>query len=593
MTNNLTHNTLQILKTSWRLLGHHQRSLPWVLFISIFIGLLDMLGVALFGPFVASIITPDVIKERAWYQFIANYSGMAGENPTLTMAVIMVAVFSLRLFSAILLLRKIYRYCSLVDRDLRYRLMARYYSIDLSYLAESSSANVVQMVHGFTAQFAYGLVGGQLRSFTEILIGIAILLYLFYLNPVALLLLVLLVMGLIIIYDHLLKKRIHNYGYENIRLGKILIRAVQQVAMGIREIRIYGVDGRLLNAAKEAAAQSAKLQSHYQWLQALPKYLIEFFLMTTVCLLVLFLQQQDMAKEEMFALMGVFGIAMMRLTPAANYVITVLSQLRFMDHVVGELAKALLHDPISNQETLKAQGPSLQKIDHIEFKQLGFQHKESEKPVLNNVNLSIRHGDSIGLIGPSGGGKTTLAELILGLRQPTSGTILINNVPSTQYQDAEKFRHFAYIPQQVFLLDGSFSDNISLFDDGGDVKQRVETAIQNAQLAEYINQLPQGIDSVCGENGAKLSGGQRQRIALARAFYFKRFILVMDEATSALDYDTEKEIIREVRELKGKVTLLVIAHRLEAILDCDRIFKVADGGVVELSAQDIALLRSQ
>ena len=560
---------------------------------SIFIGLIEALSVGLFGPFIASIITPELIKDRAWYQWIANLVGMSNSSPVATMAFILIGVFMVKLLTATLLLRNVFNFCSRLDRRLRHQLLERYFAIDLSHLANSSSANIVQVVHGYTSQFAYGLVGAQLRSFSEVLIGFAILFYLLYLNPLVLLILMLLVGGLVMVYDRILKKRIHNYGQESSRLGDVLIRSVQQVAMGIREIRVYGVDKRLLDIAKDAADRASNLSARYQWFQAIPKYLIEFSLMATVCLLVLFMQRQSLPKEEMFALMGVFGIAIMRLTPAANYVLNALSQLRFIDFVVNKLAEDLLKEPAAKQMYTEANGLMLEKFESIELKCLGFRHTPHSRELFSGVDMQIRHGDSIGLIGPSGGGKTTLAELILGLRQPSSGEVLINGVANAHYRNSEKFRHFAYIPQQMFMVEGSLIDNVSLLDDGVDVKNRVDIAVSSAQLSDFIHQLPQGLDTPCGENGAMLSGGQRQRIALARAFYHKRSVLVMDEATSALDYETEKEIIREVRILKGSVTLVVIAHRLETVQDCDRIFRVADGKVVEVSREELGMMHSK
>ena len=363
--------------------------------------------------------------------------------------------------------------------------------------------------------------------------------------------------------------------------------------MGIREIRVYGIDKRLLDIAKDAADRSSNLSARYQWFQSIPKYLIEFSLMVTVCLLVLLMQRQSLPKEEMVSLIGVFGIAIIRLTPAANYVLNALSQLRFIDFVVNKLAEALLKEPAAKQMGTEADGLPLEKFESIELKRLGFRHTPDGQELFSDVDLHISHGDSVGFIGPSGGGKTTLAELILGLRQPTSGEVLINGVASTRYSKSEKFRHFAYIPQQIFMVEGSLIENVSLLDKGANVKSRVEIAVSSAQLSDLIGQLPQGLDAPCGENGAMLSGGQRQRIALARAFYHKRSVLVMDEATSALDYETEKEIIREVRILKGNVTLVVIAHRLEAVQDCDRVFRIADGRVVEVTREERLILHSR
>lgn len=582
-------NASLVFSRSWKLIGPQRKDLPLVLAASIALSIIDTVSVGLFGPFVASIVSPDLVRERAWYQWLASTTGMEAASPVTTIATLLIAVFLVKLVGATLVLRIVFNFCARLDKRLRHQLLERYYSIDLSKLAASSSASFVQAVHGYTAQFAYGLVGTQLRSITELLIGCAILGYLFYLHAAALTLLLLLVGCLIFVYDKVLKKRIHSFGHEAAHLGESLIRSVQQVSNGIREIRVYGVDQRLLARAKNAADRFSELSAKYQWIQSVPKYLIEFSLMVTVCALVLLMQNENLPKEEMFSLMGVFGVAVMRLTPAANYVLNALSQLRFVDFIVDQLSKELLEDMSANaayKPTQESTKP-LQELESIELKDLAFRYNADGQYLLSGVNIHIRKGDSIGLIGPSGGGKTTLAEIMLGLRQPTQGQVLINGALSKEFDEFQKFQHFAYIPQQLFLVEGSLRDNISLLDPAKDVSGRVSAAVVSAQLADFVRGLPDGLETLCGENGAMLSGGQRQRVALARAFYHKRSVLVMDEATSALDYETEREIIREIRTLKGKVTLIVIAHRLETVADCDRIFRVADGKVVAVPRKDI------
>lgn len=583
---------INTLRTSWYLLGEQRREVPLVLTASILMGVIDAGSIALFGPFVSSVIAPDHVRGNIWYQWAAGLIGMADAKPVTTMAVILICIFMIKLFGATLLLRSIFNFCARLDCRLRHDLLERYYDIDLAQLAKSSSAKLVQAVHGYAAQFAYGLVGVQLRAFTEVLIGLAILIYLLYLSPWVLLTLASLVGCLIIVYDRILKKRIHDFGQESAKSEEVLIRSVQQVALGIREIRVYGVGKRMLLNAKDAADRTSDLNARYQWYQALPKYLIEFSLMVTVCLLVLLIQHERMSTDEMFALMGVFGIAVVRLTPAANYVLGALSQLRFLDFAVSQLAEALLGRSADSQVN-DGESLSLEKLHSIELKSVSFRHGPDSKELFSNVNFRINQGDSIGLIGPSGGGKTTLAELIVNLRKPSKGEVLINEVSANRYRDEDRFRHFAYIPQQLFLVDGSLIDNVSLLDDAPDVVQRVNVAVSSAQLSKYVSQLQRGLEARSGENGTMLSGGQRQRIALARAFYHRRSLLVMDEATSALDYETEKEIIREVRALKGSVTLVIIAHRIETVLDCDRIYRVAEGRVVEVSREEVAKLNAR
>ena len=197
-----------------------------------------------------------------------------------------------------------------------------------------------------------------------------------------------------------------------------------------------------------------------------------------------------------------------------------------------------------------------------------------------NLSIDLHAGESIGLIGTSGSGKTTIVDILLGLLAPTGGSVIYNgdplqnNLPSWRSQ-------VAYIPQNIFLLDDTLRANIAIGLKEDIDEKKVEKAIKQAQLNDLLQQLPKGLDTVLGERGLRLSGGQRQRVALARAFYFDRDVLIMDEATSALDNETEKEIIEEIRRLKGKKTMIVIAHRLTTVKHCDCIYRLENGKVVD------------
>ncbi len=581
------------LSRYWKLLGPQRRQLPRVFAASLVISVVDALGIGLVGPFIASLVSPEHVTKASWYQWLVGAVGLKGE-PVVVMAVVLIAAFALKLVVSWLVLAETFRFCGKLDQRLRTDLLERFYAMDLSRIAGSRSSGFVQAVHGHTGQFAYGLVGTQLRLATEILIAIVILGYLFYLHPLGLGVLLALVAMVVLTYDAVFRRRIQSYGVESANSGEVLIRAVQQIVGGLREIRVYGIEDRLLAKATKAAERFSLLNAHYQWINATPKYLIEFCLMGVVCALVLALNAAGMPKEQMFALMGVFGVAVVRLAPAANYVLTALSQLRFNLFVIDKLWDEL--GPAISGVTSSGRGTeNLAQIDEIELDKVSFSYPGQAQATLKEVSLVIRQGESIGLVGTSGGGKTTLAELILGFWEPASGEIKINGKPRQEYVPGQLRRHFAYIPQHLFVLDASIADNISMLDpaDPNAVREKVRAAAKKAQLNVHLQSLEAGVDAQCGESGSRLSGGQRQRIALARSFYHKRSIIVMDEATSALDYQTEREIIEEIRALKGEATMIAIAHRLETVADCDRLFRVEGGQVREIDRSELLLTRGK
>ena len=211
------------------------------------------------------------------------------------------------------------------------------------------------------------------------------------------------------------------------------------------------------------------------------------------------------------------------------------------------------------------------------------------QPALSNISLRITAGKTIGLIGPSGSGKTTLVDVLLGLLEPQSGSLEYNGIPLQEILWDWRAQ-VAYLPQEVFLIDNTLKCNVALgVPDNMIDERRVLQALSQARLAKMLEQLPYGIETILGERGVRLSGGQRQRVALARAFYHRRSVLVMDEATSALDNSTEKEIVEEIKQLKGKITMIVIAHRLTTVEHCDRIYYLENGQVVKEGHPDKVL----
>jgi len=232
------------------------------------------------------------------------------------------------------------------------------------------------------------------------------------------------------------------------------------------------------------------------------------------------------------------------------------------------------------------QYPPIEFKSRIEICHLNYQYPGSEKPVLKDINLTVHKGEVIGFVGSSGAGKTTLADVLLGLFNPDSGEIIIDNSIKLNSKQL-KYLNIGYIPQNIYLSDDSIKNNIAFGVDEKDIDiQRVESAAQMAQLNELIEHLPGKMDTVIGENGIRLSGGQRQRIGIARALYNNPDILIMDEATSALDNTTEKLFVQSIEKLRGKITMIIIAHRLTTVKRCDKLYLLKNGVITATGTYD-------
>nr|MCS5624131.1 ATP-binding cassette domain-containing protein [Candidatus Neomarinimicrobiota bacterium] len=218
---------------------------------------------------------------------------------------------------------------------------------------------------------------------------------------------------------------------------------------------------------------------------------------------------------------------------------------------------------------------------HITLKNTSLIYPGTQHHAIDDISMTIKAGEAIGIIGASGSGKTTLINTILGLIEPQSGNILYNNLPLNN--NIHKWhKHVAYLPQDSFITDDSVRHNVALGIENSKIDDsHVYQSLRKASLDDLIEQLPDDINTILGENGMRLSGGQRQRIVLARAFYHNRDVLIMDESTSALDNATEREVVSEIQKLKGSITLIVIAHRMSTIKHCDRIYLLENGKIID------------
>jgi ABC-type multidrug transport system fused ATPase/permease subunit len=311
---------------------------------------------------------------------------------------------------------------------------------------------------------------------------------------------------------------------------------------------------------------------------ALPRLWLELLAVTGLAALVLAMIGQGKPLDALLPTLGLFAAAAFRLMPSVNRILTSLHSLRFSLPVI---------DTIYNEFRLLGATMAPQRGERLSFDsglaldQVKFRYPAAEALALRGVSLAIQPGTSVGFIGGSGAGKSTLVDIILGLLVPASGSVTIDGVDIQTnlrgWQD-----QIGYVPQSIFLTDDTLRRNVAFGLPADQIDEAaVLRAIRAAQLEQFVNDLPQGLDTIVGERGVRLSGGQRQRIGIARALYHDPPVLVLDEATSSLDTTTERGVMEAVRALHGKKTLLIVAHRLTTVEHCDRLFRLERGRVVQ------------
>ena len=287
--------------------------------------------------------------------------------------------------------------------------------------------------------------------------------------------------------------------------------------------------------------------------------------------------------------LSVFAVAAFRMLPSFNKITGYISGMMFNKPSIDAVYKDLLEIEKLNNQKVAEQQDSQEIVfkETIELKQLSFHYPESEQWILKNANLKIAKNTSVAFIGASGAGKTTAADLILGILEPQEGTIAIDGTDIRKCMSSWH-ESIGYIPQTIYLMDDTIRANIAFGIPQSEVdEEAIQKALKEAQLDQFVVELPEGLDTIVGDRGVKLSGGQRQRIGIARALYRNPKVLILDEATSALDNETEKEVMQAIDGLHGTRTLIVIAHRLSTIKNCDKIYEVGDGTFHEKDKNEI------
>jgi ATP-binding cassette, subfamily B, bacterial PglK len=578
------------LKEIIELLGADKKRVPRMIVLFLFISILDVAGIGLIGPYITAATSPD---KFASYLTDVNSEWVKGLDSTdllIVMSMFLVLVFVIKTLVGIWINYIIVRFSADQLVRLRSYLMEAYQKLPYVIYLERNSSEYINSIQVLVNHYANGVIASGLRAISDAIVGFSILILLFIVDPLALMLMVTMLGLLIYSYDYFFKDQVKKLGIDTNNAAKEIIQGIHEGVEGLKENRVLGVGDFFYRKVRSNAIIHGRCHSMSTVISTAPRYVLEvvlvLFIVTIVLVNVFILNDPDILLPTV----GMFGVASIRLLPAANMISSSLMQVRFSRDSVAKLHGdlKLLSEYDSSSTIIENRDYIFDRFKSLQLKKVYFRYPRSKHDALYDVSMKIHSGESIGIIGISGSGKTTLIDMLLGLLDPSKGSIQYNGTPlENSINDWRK--KVAYLPQQVFLVDDTVKKNIALGVEEKNINlELLMQSIQKAQIYDLVRQLPNGIDTMIGERGMRLSGGQRQRMALARAFYHEREVIVMDESTSALDHETEQEIVEEIKQLKGQKTLIVIAHRLSTIQHCDKIIKLDNGKVVEIS-NDIEL----
>ena len=467
--------------------------------------------------------------------------------------------------------------------DISHKLMKAYMLAPYTFHLQRNTSELLRNINEECKILVERVLMPIFEVLREGVIVLSILIFLLAVEPLITLVVFVLIGGIAGAFLFFTQGRVKKYGAEEQGYRNLMIKAVNQGFGGIKDVRVLNRETFFIEKFRGYVRRRTKLMAFMTFIAKIPKPIIETFAVIGIMVIVLIMVAQERPLNTIIPVMGLFAMATVRLMPAIQKISTSLTT------VIYNLVSV---NPVFDDiEALRKQSKkTLDSSEHsekltfgkiIEIKDVSFNYPNSNEKALKEVSLNIPKGEAVALVGSSGAGKSTLVDLLLGLIEPSSGKILVDGVDI--YDNLSSWQlNIGYIPQAIFISDESIRDNIAFgipekeIDDG-----KVWEAVKLAQLEDHINRLPKGLDTIIGERGKLLSGGQIQRIGIARALYNEPQVLVMDEATSALDNTTEKYIMQSIERLKGDKTIIMIAHRLSTVQNCDMLYFMQNGKIIQ------------
>ncbi|MCR5552165.1 MAG: ABC transporter ATP-binding protein/permease [Oscillospiraceae bacterium] len=542
--------------------------------------LFDFLGVSLILPFVNLLIRPDNLARQGWYRlFVSLTPDVDQSSRMLILVVAIIVVYAVKNLFAIYMTVVQKTFLIRNQMETSARLLDCYLRKPYTFHLAHNTAEIVRDINTDVSS-AYALVSNLISIVTSALISLLLIAYLILVD---LWLTLSIVAGLVVysaVYYLVVRRRLKQIGQVTRGLRMSMLKTVQQSVGGIKEVKLMGRERFFVEEYRADAKDFVKNYRRHAILSGVPRHLVEFLCIGGVLGLVAVKIATHADLSAVVGSLSAFAVASIRLLPSAN---TINASINAVSYYTPGL-DAVCQTVSESRETEASAPPERRPVSNraradITVDGLRFTYPGAEKPVLSGVSLTVRAGTSVGVVGATGAGKTTLVDLILGLLEPQSGAIRFGGADIRDDIPAWQSR-IGYIPQNIYLVDESIRANVALGVKDAEIDEaQVWRALESAQLADFVRGLKDGLDTVIGERGVRLSGGQRQRIGIARALYYDPDILFLDEATSALDTETERAVMESVRSLSGEKTCIIVAHRLTTIEHCDEVYEVRDGTV--------------
>ena len=572
---------MQTLKKLLFLLTPHELKSAGLLLIMILImALLDMIGVASILPFMAVLTNPSLIETNfTLNKMFRTLSAFGIENNQQFLYILGIFVFALLIISLTFRALTTYLQVRFVERrqcSVAKRLIESYLQQPYSWFLSRHSTDLEKTILSEVSTIVANGLNPIIEVISKVTVIILIIILLVIVDPKLAAIvgfLLFLTYGLIF---NFVRKYLKSYGEESLKNNQLRFKAVSEAFEAIKEVKVAGLEKIYIKNFSNSAKIFARTQTYLQVISQLPRFILEAVAFGGILLIILYMMSKTGPLNSALPLVSLYVFAGYRLMPALQQVYGSFTQLTFvgpsLDKLYSDLKTLEPFNENKDQEVL-----TLNKV--ITLKNIYYHYPDSSKTALKDINLNIPSKSIVGFVGATGSGKTTVVDIILGLLEAQKGSLEVDGKIITKQNSRSWQRSIGYVPQRIYLSDDTVAANIAFGVELKDINlDMVEKASKIANLHEFVmDELPKQYQTTIGERGIRLSGGQRQRIVIARALYHNPQVLILDEATSALDIQTEKVVMEAINNLNKKITIILIAHRLRTVKNCDTIFVMDKG----------------
>lgn len=547
--------------------------------------ILETLGISLIVPLLSAIMDEQGFAENSIVIWVMDF--LQVQNIRTFIYILLWGLIFMYVFKCVYLIGLTYVQARFVNRNRSKsttNLLSQFLHKPYEFFLYAETSTIVRTIYGDMDNIS-NLLLQVMGLMSEIIICVFMGTFLLFVDFKMMCMVVGLLLLVTIFSSKGIKPRLNRVGDGARDAQAGMYKWILQSAAGIKDVKVTNKEDYFTGRYRHCVDSYGYYQVRHNVYTNMPRLLIESIAIIAILLYLALSMMMGVNLTTMVPAISAFAIAAMRLLPSVNRVNTYIANIAYYESALNYIYENVDTDEMSRQEELDAYrlaNPNTTPITlekEIELKDITFAYPNTDKKIFDKADMKIPVGKSVGVVGPSGSGKTTIVDVLLGLLEPQSGVITSDGTNIKDNYEAW-LSHVGYIPQTIYMLDDSIRNNIAFGVNAEDIDDaRIWEVLEQAQMKEFVEQLPDKLDSQIGERGVRISGGQRQRLGIARALYHDPELLIFDEATSALDNDTETAIMEAIDMLHGQKTMVIIAHRLRTIENCDMIYEVSDGKI--------------